>query len=62
MPITMEALCFQERKILNTHSMDYHEGDRLPGWGAAAILAPFTMRWLVRMHYLWSARIDYVLH
>jgi hypothetical protein len=24
-PITMEALCFQERKILNTLSVDYHE-------------------------------------
>jgi hypothetical protein len=24
-PITMEALCFQERNIMNTFSVDYHE-------------------------------------
>jgi hypothetical protein len=37
-------------------------GGPITSRGTAAILGPFTMRWLVIMHYLWSTGIDYVLH
>jgi hypothetical protein len=60
--VLVEAITNDANRLLNLDLPSLGDGSQLPGWAAAAILGPFTMRWVVGMHYLWSARIDYVLH
>jgi hypothetical protein len=60
--VLVEALTSEANRLLSLDLPSLEDGRQLPGWAAAAILRPFTMRWVVGIHYLWSARIDYVLH